>query len=305
MLIFFSQVKNIAINIIIIHSVFTNFKFFVFNFLEFLNPEDQIFLLHTGWLSLNCPFASLLHFLLVVVELNTLVDDTSDPLDVEGDLGEPPGDALTTADTSGYDPEESCSVLIVHVHGLQRPSTVTFTGPTEDSLLVLKSLGTEHSVVETVGEMFSPCFPHCFLQSCVVPQHRHAVLVGDDGHIGLQQSSRSSKLCLAVSLNCGSNSIVDITPGVLVQTGGTVPVLKQSLVKMIIGNNNTNLLIVVGNPPAELHHGDIIVELGILIVGVLVDSLHLYHLFKRSAVPEGVHLDLRKFIIQSELQRKG
>ena len=54
-----------------------------------------------------------------------------------------------------------------------------------------------------------------------------------------------------------------------------------------------NLLIIVGNPPAKLHHSDIIVELGILIVGVLVDPLDFYHLLERSAVPESVHLDLK------------
>ena len=48
----------------------------------------------------------------------------------------------------------------------------------------------------------------------------------------------------------------------------------------------TNLLIIVGNPPTKLNHSDIIVQLGVLIVGVLVDSLRLYHLLERSPVPK-------------------
>ena len=202
----------------------------VFNVFKFLNSENQIRLRHTGWFRLDHILACLRHFLLVIVELNTLVDDASDPLDVEGDLGVPAGNALTTADTSRHDADESRPVIIAWVRSLQGASTVTSTGAAKYSVLALKSLGTEHAV-ETVGKMFGACFPHCFLQSCVVPQHRYAVLVGDDGHIGLQQSSGGSSLCLAVSLDCGSDSIIDIIPGVLVQTGGTVSVLKKSLVR--------------------------------------------------------------------------
>ena len=227
----FSQVKNLAVNIISTRSILTKLKFFVFNFFKFLNSEHQIRLRHTGWFRLDHILACLRHFLLVIVELNTLVDDTSDPLDVEGDLGVPAGNALTTADTPGHDADQSRPVFIVGVHSLQGPSTVTLAGPAEYSLLVGKSLATEQSVVETVGEVFSALLPHCFLQSCVVPQHLYAVLIRDDGHIGLQQSSGGSTLCQAVSLDCSSDSIIDIIPGVLVQTGGTVPVLKKSLVK--------------------------------------------------------------------------
>ena len=74
--------------------------------------------------------------------------------------------------------------------------------------------------------MFGALTPHSFLQSRVVSQHRNAVLVGDDGHVGLQESSRGSVLRLAVTLDCGNGSIVDIIPGVLVQTSGAVPVLR-------------------------------------------------------------------------------
>ena len=197
-----------------------------FNVLEFLHSEDQIFLHHTGWFTLDRILAGFHDFLLVVVELNTLVHDTSDPVDVEGDLGVPAGNTSSTADTARHDADESCPVLVVWVLGLQGPTTVSLAGSTEYSLLVLLPLGAEHTVVETVGKMCGALFPHCFLQSCVVSQHLYTVLVRDDGHIGLQQSSRGSILCLAISLDCGNVSIINILPGVLVQTGGAVPVLR-------------------------------------------------------------------------------
>ena len=63
----------------------------------------------------------------------------------------------------------------------------------------------------------------------------------------------------------------------------------RSLSKLMI----THLLVIVSNPPTKLHHCDIIVQFGILVVGVLVDSLDLYHLLEGSPVPDSVHLDLR------------
>ena len=81
-------------------------------------------------------------FLWVVVVEGAVVDDTSDPLEVEGHPGVPGGDSQATADTSGHDADESCSVLIVSIFSLHGAPTVSLAGPTEYSLLILLSLGT-------------------------------------------------------------------------------------------------------------------------------------------------------------------
>ena len=141
-------------------SIITKFVSVVSNVFEFLNSEDQICLLDTGWFLLERIPASLHDFLLVIVKLNTLVDDTTDPVDVEGDLGVPAGNTPSTANAARHDADESGSVLVVSVVSLQGAPTVTLTGPTECSLLVLPTLGTEHSVAQTVGKMFCACLPH-------------------------------------------------------------------------------------------------------------------------------------------------
>ena len=132
-----SQIKNRISRRIVAEIIF-----FVFNFPELLNSEDQICLLHAGWFRLDLILTSLHHSVLVVVELDTLVDDTSDPVDVEGDLGVPGGYAQATADTTRHDTDECSSVLIVGVYSLQRTATVSLAGPTEYSILVHVSLGT-------------------------------------------------------------------------------------------------------------------------------------------------------------------
>ena len=108
-----SQIKNRISRRIVAEIIF-----FVFNFPELLNSEDQICLLHAGWFRLDLILTSLHHSVLVVVELDTLVDDTSDPVDVEGDLGVPGRDAEATADTARHDTDESSSVIIVGVNSL-------------------------------------------------------------------------------------------------------------------------------------------------------------------------------------------
>ena len=64
-------------------------KLFVSNIVEYIQFNHQILLLHTGGLRLNCIHAGLHDFLLVVVKLNTLLDDTTDPVDVVRDFRVP------------------------------------------------------------------------------------------------------------------------------------------------------------------------------------------------------------------------
>ena len=130
-------------------SIITKFVSVVSNVFEFLNSEDQICLLDTGWFLLDRIPASLHDFLLVIVKLNTLVDDTTDPVDVEGDLGVPAGNTSSTANAARHDADESGSVLLaVGVLSLQGAATVSLAGPTEHSLLIHVSLGTTryHSI---------------------------------------------------------------------------------------------------------------------------------------------------------------
>ena len=208
-------------------SLFTKLLLFVCcftPFFEFLFSEDQLLRVDTFRLLPSKFPASLLHQLLVVVELQGLVDDAPEPVGVAGDLGVPAGDTFATAYAAGHDPYQSLLLLRVDLLGVERPATVSLAGPAEEPPL-LEALSAEQTV-QTVGQSLSPLRPDTDLLGDVVSQHLLALLVAYDVDVGYQEVAPGPLLGLAVPLDGGGCSAVDLLFGALVKADWTVLVLE-------------------------------------------------------------------------------
>ena len=194
------------------------------------------------------------------------LDDAVNPRVEEGDLGVPARDAPATADAPGHDADESLPLLLAESG--EGATAVSLAAAAEDSVLVLSALSAQEPVVEPVRQGGVDLSLDGFVESYIVLEVLLALVVGDHGHVGLQQVPHLAVLRDAVALHGGE--LVDVVLARLVYTGRSVAIRSK----------------VVLDPPAQLHDGDVIVQAGILVQRMLVHLLDFYQSLVRSVVSE-------------------